>query len=826
MTMNHFIGMDLGTTNSVICSFDGQETRVWKSPEQNDVTPSAIYEDRHGHRFYGRRAYELAPFDEKNAATLFKRYLGTVMKFTFERSGAVLTPEECSAEILRLMYGYLPAEWQGSPDTAVVITVPAAFNQMKKDATLKAAELARLGSVALMQEPVAAVMSAMKEKKIDGVFLVYDLGGGTFDVSVASHEGGRVNILAQGGKEMCGGRDWDRLLWRQTVLPWLREHFHLPDDVERSPDFRRLRQLALFACEQAKIELSLRQEAYVQMDEGQIGQKDLDGNEIYLDVRLTRDMLTGFIRELIATTVDVSRQIIMKAGVTAGEIRKIVFIGGPTQYPPLQEIVMRSLGILEKGPANPMTAVAEGAAVFGESVDWSTELHNRLETIGRAKENEFEIRYEQRVSDPKARVGFRHAAGADFYAELTARADGWTSGLVRISGQGTVEVPLNAGSENVFALRLFDAQKQPVELQNDTVVISRVLATVDAIPASHSIALKVLDKAGGHPVPVYVVRENERLPKRGTILLRAGKRLVAGSREALVFTLWEGDIPDPIEDNRYIGTYRIPGTSFTSGVIDTGAEIICEYEVSESGALRLGVAVPSVGAVFANQNFYSSDEGKVDLSDTSSYLRTANTLKGRVLEMQAGGWTPEFLSLLSRLDKIIRGLQDEDPETVQQTVDDLVDCRKTVARFRHDNIKTAYLARLDGHMRTMDMYRDELRPQDTEKLDALYDEARRAIDHNGSEFETLLHEFRVSVWQALVHSDRYLRDQFELRIRRPSDYTNAEEFNRIQAMGQQIIEGGNIRALLPLIGMLGKIEKPDEPAGSEKMFDEVNVTRG
>ena len=275
--MKRYIGIDLGTTNSAICTFDGRQTRIWKSPEQNDVTPSAIYVDRHGHRFYGRRAYEMAPVDEKNAATLFKRYLGTSMKYRLINSQEELTPEECSAEILRLLMSYLPVEWRDSPDSATVITVPAAFNQMKKDATLQAAEMARIGQVAIMQEPVAAVMSIMKDAPVDGFFLVYDLGGGTFDISVAEHTGGRVNLLAQGGKEMCGGRDWDRLMMRNIVLPWLHQHFSLPENADQSPDYRRLRQLALYACEQAKIELSLREEAYIQMNEDRISQVDLKG---------------------------------------------------------------------------------------------------------------------------------------------------------------------------------------------------------------------------------------------------------------------------------------------------------------------------------------------------------------------------------------------------------------------------------------------------------------------------------------------------------------------------------------------------------------------
>ena len=203
--MKRYVGIDLGTTNSVICTFDGKETQVFKSPEMNDVTPSVIYVDKRGNRFYGRRAYDMAPLNEKNSASLFKRYLGTNMKFTLQ--GQEMTPEECSAEILRVLFGYLPPEIANDPETATVITVPAAFNQMKKDATLEAARLAGIDPVTLMQEPVAAVMSVMKASPGEKRFLIYDLGGGTFDVSIAESIGSRVNLLAQGGREMCGGRD-------------------------------------------------------------------------------------------------------------------------------------------------------------------------------------------------------------------------------------------------------------------------------------------------------------------------------------------------------------------------------------------------------------------------------------------------------------------------------------------------------------------------------------------------------------------------------------------------------------------------------------------
>ncbi len=821
--MRQYIGIDLGTTNSVIASFDGKETRVWKSPEQNDVTPSAIYVDRHGHRFYGRRAYEMAPMDEKNAVTLFKRYLGTSMKYTIEHTGEMLTPEESGAEILRLLAGYLPKEWQ---ETGTVITVPAAFNQVKKDATMKAAELAKLGNVALMQEPVAAVMSVMKRQSVDGIFLVYDLGGGTFDISVAEHVGGKVNLLAQGGKEMCGGRDWDRLLWREIVFPWLWQRFRLPEDAGTSPEYRRLRQLGLFACEQAKVELSMREEAWIQMDETMIDLMDLDGKEIYLDVAISRDQLTGLIQDLLQLTVSVTEETIRKAGVRQEDIRKIVFIGGPTVYPPLQEYVMSRLDVPEKGDANPMTAVAEGAAIFAESIDWSTPLHHRQETYRQNDEKDYIIRYEQRVSAEQARVAIMHRKDADFSVEIVSEMDGWTSGKVAFQGKGFVTVPLSSLGENTFRIHLFDETGNPVSLSGDQLVIQRVLAAVIAIPASQPIALKVLDSVGGKAVPVWLVRENEPLPKRGTVVLRAGKRLVAGSNASLQFTLWEGGIADPIEANRYIGIYQILGISFFSGVIDVGADIQCEYEINEAGHLQLGVTVPSVGAVFARRNYYSSTEGVMNLNDPSSYMKTVNQLIIRILQLGRYSWSSELKTVGRRLEDIRAGLGSADPEEVAQAVNELLECQKEVAKFRQAHIREIRIADLDLYRDELNIYLPLISETDRALLDGLYDSARRAINHQEDTYETILLQYRGQIGKSLMQIDEFICKQFEMRINNPSNYTDQAKFNQLKAEGQAYFANREFQKMRNVINQMDRLRKPDLTNNAEQMFDEVNVVKG
>ncbi len=328
--MNNYIGIDLGTTNSAICSFDGENVRVWKSPEQNDVTPSAIFIDSRGKKYYGVRAYNNASLFPGRAATLFKRLMGTSTPVQLKNLNITMTPEECSAEVLKVLFGYLPEEIRTSKDTATVITVPAAFNQMQNEATLDAARMAGLGKVTLIQEPVAAIMSIMKNKKVDQTILIYDLGGGTFDLAIAETISGKINLLSHGGISACGGRDFDRLIYNNIVVPWLIDNFSLPGDMKVVEKYNKLIRLSTWAAERAKIDLSFREESTINLNENELQTLDLKGNEIYLDIPFSREDLNRLISDMIDETIVAARETISKSGLTNSDFDRIVFIGGPT----------------------------------------------------------------------------------------------------------------------------------------------------------------------------------------------------------------------------------------------------------------------------------------------------------------------------------------------------------------------------------------------------------------------------------------------------------------------------------------------------------------
>src|SRR3984885_7065304 len=253
-----YLGIDLGTSNSVIAGIVDGKVRVFRPADGGEVLPSVIYIDKRGHRLYGRRAHDQALVSPENVAAGFKRLMGTSTPIEIKDVDQKLSPEECSAEIIRQLLGQAFTETGRDKVTGAVIPIPAAFNQMQSEATLRAANMAGLTRVDLLQEPIAAAMAAMEGAKRSGQFLIYDLGGGTFDVALAQAINGEVNIVAHQGINMLGGRDFDRMIVNEVVRPWLAEKFNLPDNFSRDPKYRKLMRIAQLAAEKAKIDLSIR----------------------------------------------------------------------------------------------------------------------------------------------------------------------------------------------------------------------------------------------------------------------------------------------------------------------------------------------------------------------------------------------------------------------------------------------------------------------------------------------------------------------------------------------------------------------------------------
>ncbi|TKB26488.1 Hsp70 family protein [Desulfopila sp. IMCC35006] len=831
--MKNFVGIDLGTTNSAICSYDGSETRIWKSPEQNDVTPSAIYIDRRGNKYVGKRAYDSAPHSPDNSALLFKRLMGTSTPVQLSAVDMTKSPEECSAEVLKVLFGYLPEEIRNNPDTGTVITVPAAFNQMQKDATMQAATMAGLGKVAIMQEPVAAVMSVMRARNADGMFLIYDLGGGTLDIAIAESLGGRVNLLAHGGIAMCGGRDFDRVLVDNVVRPWLLDNFALPEDFSVNPTFKSLIRLAIWATERAKIELSAREEAVISLSETEARVRDLDGNEIYLDIPLLRDTYDKLIADRVGESIASARDTLSKAGLTPHDLERIVFVGGPTNYKPLRDKVAFELGIPGSTDVNPMTAVAEGASLFAESIDWSSQNRSRKNTRGQISSGgglALSFNYIARTPDVKAKIAVQLAGkvstGSEF--QVDSADTGWTSGRLPLKHGTTIDVTLTKTGDNTFKVFVFDSVGGPIALDQDKIVITRTAATVDAIPASHSVGIEVLEKLGGRSVLDYLVRSGDSLPKKGKKVFKAAESLKSGASGSLNLKLWEGEIEDPITDNRPIGVLKISGSDFDDGVIPAGADLECDFEILDSGNIIIEVSVPCIGGTFhSGKNFYSRQEGQLDYTSASVLVaeegeRTLN----RIDEINEVVDNPKLEQARKKLESAI-SLDPEEAETekAQEAMENIFEARRLLAQVRKEHLKEIRKIDLDGVVSFFDEHiRQHARPSEATAFDNLARTAQRSIDRNDKDFEHHLDELKGKNFEILWRQDWFVVERFKSMVNSPHLFADKHRFEELANIGAQVMRSDDIEKLRAVVAQLSMIQIG---GGSDnEMFDVANIIRG
>ena len=826
-----YVGIDLGTTNSAICSFDGEKIHLYKSPEQHDVTPSAIFIDRRGNKYVGSRAYNSAAKNPDNAAVLFKRLMGTSTPVKLPAVNLTMTPEECSAEVLRSLFGYLPEEIRGDGDTGTVITVPAAFNQMQKDSTMAAADAAGLGRVALMQEPVAAVMSVMRQRKNDGVFVVYDLGGGTLDIAIAESIGGRVNLLAHGGIAMCGGRDFDRILFDNVVKPWLLENFDLPEDLAANSQFKSLLRMATWAAEKAKIDLSQKEETVVSLPETELGVRDQAGEEIYIDITIDRKRYDALIAPKVEESIQSARETLEKAWLSPHDVERVVFVGGPTHYKPLRDKVAFELGVAPSTDVNPMTAVAEGAAVFAESIDWASQSRGRKSARGALSAGgalDLSFNYIARTPESKAKIVAklsRAPAGVEF--QIDSLDTGWSSGRVVLRDGASVELSLTKPGDNTFKVFVFDSNGAPVSLGEDKIVIARTAASIDAIPASHSIGVEARDKVGGRLVLDYLVREGDQLPKKGKKTFKAGESLKAGSAGSIKFKLWEGEISDPINDNRFIGMFEIKASDFDDGVITAGAELICEYEVLDSGNIQLEVSVPSISGSFkSGRNYYSSQEGKIDYTSQAKNIQEQSEhALGRLEEMASKVDDPRLEQAREKLEQagtIKAG--ETDPETAKQAMDNVQEAKRLLALTRKEHLKDIRQLELD---RTVDFFektiRQHARPTEATSFDSLVKTAQRAIENNSSDFESHLDDLRGRNFMILWRQDWFVIDRFKWLAQDTYLFADMREHAQLVTVGAEALKTNDIEKLRAVVAHLDSIRIGS--AGEDDMMAGANIVR-
>ena len=350
--MSKIIGIDLGTTNSCVAVMEGGEPVVITNAEGNRTTPSVVAFSKTGERMVGQVAKRQAVTNHERTISSIKRHMGTDYKVDID--GKKYTPQEISAMILQKLKADAEA-YLGGAVTEAVITVPAYFNDAQRQATKDAGKIAGLEVKRIINEPTAAALAYGVDKEAEQKIMVYDLGGGTFDVSILDIGDGVIEVLATAGNTHLGGDDFD-----ECIIKYLVSEFKKSEGIDLSNDKVAMQRLKE-AAEKAKIELSGVTSSNINLP---YITADATGPK-HLDVTLTRAKFNELTAHLVDATMEPVRQAMSDAGLTANDISKVLLVGGSTRIPAVQEAVKKMTGKEGFKGINPDECVAVGAAIQG-----------------------------------------------------------------------------------------------------------------------------------------------------------------------------------------------------------------------------------------------------------------------------------------------------------------------------------------------------------------------------------------------------------------------------------------------------------------------------
>jgi molecular chaperone DnaK len=580
------VGIDLGTTNSCAAAMVDGEPQVVPNVDLGDnLTPSCVAINPRGELEVGRAALKVLMQDASNAAEGFKRFIGSNETWVFPASGASYRPEQLAALVLQSIRRDLQAFLNEEVDAAV-ITIPAVFGELERSATLSAAREAGFVYAELVQEPIAAGLAYGWGKTDDErPFLVYDIGGGTFDAAIVQVAHGHLVVRAHRGEHALGGRDIDRAIWEQIVRPQLENRV---DPAELDQAERKL----LCLLEEAKKRLSRVTETGFPLEGNVI---DTLGRPVDDVLRISRNDLDPLIDPVADRTVEVVGDLLVETGLTPADLRGIVLVGGPTRMPRLRSILEEKYGNMLQTKLDPLTVVARGAALHAASVIKRHDVRAEARAPG---VQQLRIEFSPVSDQPTVPVGIAGEGSRlpDGSSIRITRSDGmWQTGQIPVEGNRVItRVSLGDDRRSMFRVELLDPSGASVPVEPDGFAIVSGLAAA-APPLSKNIGVSVATTKGatfdrlarrGDPLPLSIRRE-----------YRTMKGVRAGDADiALEVVFLEGDSDKPQRCGT-IGVIRLSGAMIDRS-LPANSEVEVTLKITPNDVLRGTVHIPYLDRTF------------------------------------------------------------------------------------------------------------------------------------------------------------------------------------------------------------------------------------
>ena len=592
---NILIGIDLGTTNSEIAINANGKVQIIKNSFGDEYTPSVFGFDKSKNEVVGKRAYERLYKDAskeefKNNKAEIKRLMGTEETIFFERAKAKMTPEKISGEILKSLKEDLLRKHADFNTDAVVITVPAAFSTLQSEATKRAGNLAGFKHVVLLQEPIAAAVAYGFGNTKNENWLIFDFGGGTFDVALIASKNGVLSVLGHNGDNFLGGKNIDYLILDEVIVPELIEEFSLANFNRSNEKYQSVFSKLKYISENAKIALSQYEKTTIEVDG--IGSDD-DGKEIYLSINYTRKEFEKLIQPLIDKTIGLSIETLKEAGIKSNSVKKIILVGGPTQIPYVKKRLETDLDISVDSSVDPLTVVAQGACIFGMGQLIPVELTENKKMkkgVQPIKLNHGSLTSETEEMVTGILEGLED--GEDSYFIQIQSDSGVYSGQKKKIKNGKFfdTVVLEPNKTNLYWIYLFDVDGNSVPIEPDSFEITHGL-TVSGAPLPHSIGIVLAQKDLKNNFKLSNVREiifekGSALPLKHSGSYKTVRKLKKNDDEnPLKIRIDEGESKIP-DRNTFVCELGISGSDLPYDLPEK-TEVEITIELNESRELNV-----------------------------------------------------------------------------------------------------------------------------------------------------------------------------------------------------------------------------------------------
>ena len=668
--MNNMInfGIDLGTTNSLIGKFNKGTVEVFKNPNGFKETLPSVVGFRNDRILVGEQAKTYIEKDHKSVVSRFKRKMGTTESFKIKSLGQSKTPIELSAFVLKELKTFIHT---GESPEAVVITIPASFDMLQSNATKEAGYAAGFKQVVLLQEPIAASLAyANKEKNVDlknSQWIVYDLGGGTFDVALVKIVEGELKVVDHEGDNYLGGSDFDALIVERIIAPQLEKKGKFTDLVAQMKSeagkHNRLWHYLLHQAEQAKIELSNKSSSEIEFSV-----EDDEGKTLDPIIAITRSEYEGIIKEAIDKTAEMLKKILTRNSLRPQDLKFVLMVGGATYTPFVRKRIEELLGISVNTGIDPTNAIAVGAAYFAATKE--VNLSKSSEKPSAPGALKIKVSY-NRASQEREEM-FSAKVDGEFngmFYRITREDGGYDSGLRKLTARIVEDLPLQEDAFNHFTFKILDSANNLVAIDFDSIQIAQGKYSVAGQMLPEDLSLVKDDLNTGDTKLERIFAKNSVLPAKAKKTVDVSKTVVHGSDDEIRVIVVEGPSENHFTANKTVGYLAISGKGLKRD-IHRGTEIDLTFELSESRDLTVHAYVNSSGQEFSQ--IFNPTFRDVPVKMLTQEIQLLET---RLDDEKAEAMDNENYEVVEKLEKLRAPVQELQGEVMLLTLDDVTDSR-------------------------------------------------------------------------------------------------------------------------------------------------------